>query len=133
MSTFFDAVVGMLARKGNDFLEFPTRRRGLRSNVALMARDGHLVVVHDIFRPQDPSAPCGQVQKEFEDHMEQVILKMIDYYGRGFRLRSVRLVMQSGGPLQLPDVFDFRGIEVITGAEVTDIRIDVPGIGTLTI
>lgn len=57
---------------------------------------------------------------------------MIDYYSKRFGLKSVRIVMQSGGPLQIPEHFDLMGYEIITGAHARDIRIDIPGIGSFS-
>lgn len=149
MHDFFKTVVDML--QGNGFQEYPTRRRGLNSDVAIMIRDGHLVVVHGPYESEydkrvgivvdDPIVTqtypeqdrLESIQYEFDKYIEQVILPIIDFYVKKLGLKSVKFVMESGGALKIPtELLASKEIKVFTGVEAKDIRLDIPGYDTLT-
>jgi hypothetical protein len=153
MSNFFETIVGKL--KGCGFLEYPTRRQGLKSKVAVLVSDSELVVVHGLYKSEydkrateraaivedDPIVTqtypeqdrLEAIQYEFDKHIEQVIVPIIDYYIKKIGLKSVKFIMESGGALKLPtELLASKGIKVFTGAEAKDIHIDIPGIGAFT-
>ena len=131
MNIFCKTIVSMLNK--NHFVDFPTRRRKLKSEIVIMARDGHLVIVHGPYISANLSLPLDKVQEEFNKYVETTIIPIVEYYSAGFRLASATLVMQCGGLLQLPDSFCFRGIEVVTGEDASEIQISLPEIGSLKI
>ncbi len=131
MSDFVTKIVGLLSRNG--FTDYPTRRRGLKSEVVIMAGKSNLVLILGPFQAQNSSFLMNEVQREFEQYLEQDLMPIIDYYDKGFDLHSVKFVMQSGGSLQLPFGYGLEGIEFLTELHAERIVFDFPGVGTLSL